>query len=57
MLKVQLLLPRALRTEGGGGGEVKRHNEVPVALCVGNTAGVQPESLSYGDVLIMSRCP
>lgn len=55
MLKVQLLLPRALRTEGGG--EVKRHNEVPVALCVGNTAGVQPESLSYGDVLIMSHCP
>lgn len=57
MLKVQLLLPRALRTGGGGGGEVKRHNEVPVALCVGNTAGVQPESLSYGDVLIMSHCP
>lgn len=29
------------------------HNEVPKALCLGNTAGVQPPSLSYGDVLIM----
>lgn len=52
---VVLLLPQALRTEGGGG-EVKWHNEVPVALCVGNTAGVQPGSLSYGDVLIMFSC-
>lgn len=33
------------------------HNEVPEALCVGNTAGVQPGSLSYGDVLIMLCFP
>lgn len=31
----------------------RAHNEVPEALCIGNTAGVQPGSLSYGDVLIM----
>lgn len=46
---------RAPRTEGGG--HVKRHNEVPVALCVGNTAGVQPGSLSYGDGLNLPFCP
>lgn len=45
-----LFLPQALRR---GGGEIKSHNEMPVALCVGNTAGVQPGSLSYGGVLIM----
>lgn len=36
---------------------VRRHNELPVALCAGNTAGVQPESLSVGGVLKMLRCP
>lgn len=33
------------------------HNEVPEAMCVGNTAGVQPGSLSDGEVLNMLCCP
>lgn len=36
-------VPRALWTEGG---EVRRHNELPVALCAGNTAGDQPDGMS-----------
>ena len=45
-----------LRKGGGGGGEEKRHIMRCLRLSVGNTAGVQPGSLSYGDLLIMLCC-
>ncbi len=41
---------RRRRSEGA-------HNEVPGARCAGNTAGVQPGSLSYKDVLICCVAP
>lgn len=52
---VQLLLPWTLRAAGGGRGEVKRHNGMPLALCGRDTAAVLPTLLSSGDVLVM--CP
>lgn len=54
---VQLLLPWTLRAAGGGRGEVKRPNGMPLALCVRDTAAVLPTLLSSGDVLIMCLIP